>query len=625
MILFVVNITDHQARTYLYQSTMDSYQFALQCIVSQTILDCESFTEQAIKTVLVDELGQQNFLDALNDFKSFEGLNHKFIVNFTGAWLKYALKGVIDKDKIKDSIKASKLKRDILAGEFDKKELGGGSPPQLLSDELYAKINWSATDIDLDTSDDYSSQRKYMIMTCKKTYDDNSTRKVQMILMRPKDFIEVITSSKCVTEYRRYFIALAEIRRAYQETYTPWLISYKDSMIRQKDDNIDELKADIKTLLIDNQQLKADMNKVLVRSDHIIVQNDNQSIELKHLHIKTDNQSIELKQLHIKIDTMFEYLLSFARMTIPTWIGSSVIKKQYDTLMNGKTESYALQHLKVLFMVGFYNPLEEHTTETKVVDGETITFIGKAVMRAYTCCTNFADVRKRIKELYYKYTSGDTPMYMCKPLVITLISCEVNLERIISENANIFPEYSTVGWESKYKRYNITITKDSYADANTIFENICTKATTERFQGYQMRINEFNQSTDTKVDHRIVEYIDDVDAQFYASTKPFCQQYIDSYTVPRYNGKQLLEYMYERPSAKGTKRSEFNNRSLTTPQYTLRKVKDLLIDGAKVDHIKSMTDQGILSKTDLPALKALAKFENIDVSELEPPSDYESE
>ena len=141
MILFVVNITDHQARTYLYQSTMDSYQFALQCIVSQTILDCESFTEQAIKTVLVDELGQQNFLDALNDFKSFEGLNHKFIVNFTGAWLKYALKGVIDKDKIKDSIKASKLKRDILAGEFDKKELGGGAPPQLLSDELYAKIN----------------------------------------------------------------------------------------------------------------------------------------------------------------------------------------------------------------------------------------------------------------------------------------------------------------------------------------------------------------------------------------------------------------------------------------------------------------------------------------------------
>ena len=611
---------------------MDSYQFALQCIASQTILDCDTFTERAIKTVLADNLKKQNFIDTLNDFKSFEGLNHKFIVNLTGAWLKYALGGVTDKDKIKDGIKASKIIDRVLGKQFQEKEMGGGASPHLLSDDLYAKINWNATDLDLDTSDDYSSQRKYMIMKCKKKRSNNSTYEVQMILMRPKDFIEVITKSKCTPEYRTYFITLAEIRRAYQETYMPWLISYKDSMIQQKDDKIDlllidnqQLKADMNTILIDNQQLKADMNKVLVRSDHIIVQNDNQSIELKHLHIKTDNQSIELKQLHIKIDTMFEYLLSFARMTIPTWIGSSVIKKQYDTLMNGKTESYALQHLKVLFMVGFYNPLEEHTTETKVVDGETITFIGKAVMRAYTCCTNFADVRKRIKELYYKYTSGDTPMYMCKPLVITLISCEVNLERIISENANIFPEYSTVGWESKYKRYNITITKDSYADANTIFENICAKATTERFQGYQMRINEFNQSTDTKVDHRIVEYIDDVDTQFYASTKPFCQQYIDSYTVPRYNGKQLLEYRYERPSAKGTKRSEFNNRSLTTPQYTLRKVKDLLIDGTKIDHIKSMTDQGILSKTDLPSLKALAKFENIDVSELEPPSDYESE
>jgi hypothetical protein len=455
---------------------------------------------------------------------------------------------------------------------------------------LYLKTNWNATDLDIDTSDDHSPQRKYMITTYKKMYADNSTRKVQMILLRPKDFLDVITTSKCVTEYRRYFIAIAEIRRSYQETYLPWVIEYYKRSKLTLEQKVEEL---------------------LANSRHIIVQND--------------NQSIEIKQLHVKLDTMFEYLLSFARMTIPTWIGSSVIKKQYDTLIQGKSESYALQHLKVLFMVGFYNPLEEHTTETKVVDGETITFIGKATMRVYSCCTNFADVRKRIKELYYKYTNGDTPMYMCKPLVITLISCEINLERIILENSNIFPEYSTVSWESKYKRYNITIAKQSFTDATNIFENICAKATTERFQGYQMRINEFNQSTDTKVDRRIVDYIDNVDAQFYASTKPFCQRYIDSYTIPRREGKQLIEYMYERPSAQGTKRSEYKNRSLTTPQYTLRKVQDLLIDSTKVDHIKSMTDHGILSKTDLPALKALAKFENIDVSELEPPSDYESE
>ena len=145
---------------------MDSYQFAQQCIASQTILDCDTFTERAIKTVLADNLKKQNFIDTLNDFKSFEGLNHKFIVNFTGAWLKYALKGEPDKDKTK----ASWIIKYVLGKQFDKKERGEGALPPLLSDELYAKINWNATDLDFDTTDDYSSQRKYMIMKCNQQY-----------------------------------------------------------------------------------------------------------------------------------------------------------------------------------------------------------------------------------------------------------------------------------------------------------------------------------------------------------------------------------------------------------------------------------------------------------------------
>jgi hypothetical protein len=115
--------------------------------------------------------------------------------------------------------------------------------------------------------------------------------------------------------YRKYYLLL----EVAFKLYTDYERAYSKCILAIKDNKIDRL-------LIDNQQLKADMNKVLANSRHIIVQND--------------NQSIEIKQLHVKLDTMFEYLLSFARMTIPTWIGSSVIKKQYDTLIQGKSEIY---------------------------------------------------------------------------------------------------------------------------------------------------------------------------------------------------------------------------------------------------------------------------------------------
>jgi hypothetical protein len=574
---------------------MDSYEFAQQLIASQTILDFETFTEKAIKAILANDLKQQNFLDVLNDFKSFEGLNHKFIVNFTGAWLKCALNGQYDKYKLN----AGKIIRAVLGTDFQEKErVGHGSNP-LLSNDLYAKINWNATNLPIDTTDDYSSQRKYMIMKCqKKQHSNNSMHDVQMILLRPKDFLEVITRSTCVTEYRRYFITLAEIRRSYQETYLPWLISYKDSLIQRKDDKIDELKADIKTLLADNQ-------KILARTDYIIGQNE---------------------QLHIKFDAMFEYLLSFAKMTIPTWVGSLVMYQQYQNFAESKGSGYAMGHMKVLFMVGFYTPLDEYTTETKRVSGRIITFTGKARMIIYCCCTNINNVDKRISELYARHTNGkDEPMFMLRPLAITLISCEINLERITLENSDMFPEQSLSKWKPKYKRFDLTINKSSYPKVNTIFETICEKATTQRFQGYQKRIQQFNQSNDVKVDTRIIKYIDNVDTDFYSSAKPFCQMYLDSYTMPTYKDDQLYEYESCKPSLDGTTRPDFKDRSLSQHKYSLSILNRMLKKSADIDYVQLMAEQGILCKNDLPSLKAMAKFEKIDVSYLKPPTEYDSE
>lgn len=108
---------------------MDAYDFTINLIESNTILDYETYTENAIKTILANDLTQHKFIDMLNDFKSFEGNNHKFCINFTGSWLKYALDGVHNKDKIK----THKLIRDVLGEEFTEKEMGGGHhPPSII-------------------------------------------------------------------------------------------------------------------------------------------------------------------------------------------------------------------------------------------------------------------------------------------------------------------------------------------------------------------------------------------------------------------------------------------------------------------------------------------------------------
>jgi hypothetical protein len=311
-------------------------------------------------------------------------------------------------------------------------------------------------------------------------------------------------------------------------------------------------------------------------------------------------------------------------MTIPTWIGSSVLKKQYDTLATNKTTSYALKHLKVMFMIAFFEPIDD-TTQTVEIDGVTYTYVARTRMRIYFCCTNFADVRDRIKDLYKKYTDGPNPMYMCQPLVITLISCEINMERIILENTKIFPIESSAKWNSKHKCFDLLVPACDYFDVDTTFKIIYEKASTERFQGYQMRINEFTQSDNTKIDQKIIKYIDEADHEFYSSTKPFCQQYIDCYTKPVYNNDELVEYKFDTPGGKGIKRIDMNNKSMTNYTYSLTKIKCLLLNSSKVDHIQAMATQGILSKDDLPGLKAMAKFEQIDVSELHEPSESDSD
>ena len=241
---------------------MDAYDFTINLIESNTILDYETYTENAIKAILANDLTQNKFIDMLKDFKSFEGNNHKFCINFTGSWLKYALDGVYNKNQMNNAL----LIRNILGDNFIEKERVCGSAYPQLSIENYKKINWKEYLGD-NIIEDRSPQRKYMIVKCKKLQtSNNSWQSINMIIVRPKDLLDIMTTSKCVTEYRKYFITLAEIRRSYQETYLSWVIEqYKHAKLTL------EQKVDKQLVQLDKQN--ENINYLRKQNDFIIHQN----------------------------------------------------------------------------------------------------------------------------------------------------------------------------------------------------------------------------------------------------------------------------------------------------------------------------------------------------------------
>jgi hypothetical protein len=404
--------------------------------------------------------------------------------------------------------------------------------------------------------------------------------------------------------YVDYYLLLEKVFKLY----TDYERQYAKCLLTLKDDKIDSL-----TAKVDAQSLE--IQEMLANSRHIISQNNNLSNQVTDLHA-------EVIEVNNKLTALFDFMLSFARVTIPTWIGSSIIKQQYDTLSVNKGQDYALKHLKIMFLVGFHirspHPVNQYT---KVIDGRTIQFKGRGHMIIYAGCTNFADIGPRLKLLYKRH--GST-MCMFKTQAITLISCEINSERIILENADeIFPDQSIVEWDGKYKSFNLIVDTAHYTKAEIIFKNICDNADNLRFQDYQQRIDQFGQTTDVKLDPKIIDYIDETDHKFFSSTRPFCQQFINSYLRRFTENGETIGYFYNVPSRKCQVRNDLNKMNLTTNAYALRKLELTIDEHSSVDHIDYMTTNGILSKEDLPALRAIAKYENIDTSKLE--EEYQDE
>lgn len=437
------------------------------------------------------------------------------------------------------------------------------------------------------------------------------------------------------TIYCDYYLLLEKVFKLftdYERQYSVRLLQCKDDKIDQqsrqlqlllnKSDQIIGLNGDLSNQVTalsgQNNELTNQVSTLSTSVDSLTTEVDSLTTEVGSLTTEVSLLIEEVARLNLKIDALFDTVLSFAQMIIPTWIGASIIKQQYEKLLEHKTSHFATTHLKVMFMVGFWR---------RVADPETLTstsgvkFTNYGNLRIYACCTNFADVGARIKLLYNRHTDSKTHpvMFMLKPMAVTLISCEINSERIILENADhIFPESSIVRWDSRYKSFELDIDTDDRDEVALMFQNICTNATTLRFQDYQQRVEMFNRTSDVTLSPSIINYLSDQDDKFFDATRQHCQAFVSSYTRRQLdqNTKELVEYYYSPLSRSTEKRSDFGDVRMTKSTYALNRIKVILDEHSKVDHIAHMTERGLITKEDMPALKAIAKYENIDVSPL---------
>jgi hypothetical protein len=78
---------------------MNSYQFAKHMIDENITISYEDFMNKAIGKLFNNNIGNSKFIEAFNDFSSFEGFDNQYCINFTAAWQKYALDGRYDRMK----------------------------------------------------------------------------------------------------------------------------------------------------------------------------------------------------------------------------------------------------------------------------------------------------------------------------------------------------------------------------------------------------------------------------------------------------------------------------------------------------------------------------------------------
>jgi len=412
---------------------------------------------------------------------------------------------------------------------------------------------------------------------------NNGNKRTQsMEYISYEDLVRCISRSKNASSLRDYAMHLMAVFKIYSEE----LIIAKDNAIDEKNDKIDNLnekvdglKSDIRTLLTVNKDQTAKINQQDVKIDRLLQYGENTKMQLDHTTIQLDTTITKLDIVDRRLAHLSGFTTEFARMTLPMWVGSSVLKTQLAHLLTRYNLNNALQHLKIAFAIGI------------VDDNE---------LKIYFCCTNFADVGARINKIYNRHIAAQ----MLQPRSISLVSCEINTEIAMIRSIDL-PNITA----RDNKTFTINIGEES---VDTVYNGIIAELRRKRLQPYQMRRDTIVQSGTFNLSEKVLTNITNVDNRFFESALPFSQSFLDCYVDQRATGS----YGYTAPSRRTVVRADLENMRLTDRIYPLWKIRELLENDQNVhlDDDDMFGDDG-LNDDNIHDLETIARSENIPIPE----------
>lgn len=388
--------------------------------------------------------------------------------------------------------------------------------------------------------------------------NDGNKRTQSMQYISVKDLIKCISRSENASTLRDYamnVIAALEI--------------YNDELSNAKDNAMDKYEDKIDTLIRENREQHKEMEE----------RDKKHSEEIQELlgYAKTTNNKLDEAITKIdKIQKTLDSLSNIVKMTLPMWIGSSVLKTMLDKLKSDyKDDPKVIKCMKIAFVCGFYN---------------------KNTLKIYFCCTNFRDVSKRIGELFKRHNArGD--MLMMMPRAINLASCDINIELSTIRSKEF--ENINISMNNKSKSFDIELSDDMNAeDTYELFINQLVGSHLQIYQAHRDRvITEKKLNTNTAV----MKYITSSDTYFFDKARPLCQAYLEEFINLH---KDIYEY--KAASRKQTRYSDFNNMQLTQPEYKLMFIDDIINKDTGIETFEKMAENKEFTEEDIPVMEVIA-------------------
>jgi len=447
-------------------------------------------------------------------------------------------------------------------------------PPKAI-EQLTATIVHQATAIDdwcadkIATGDEpFELLELFPIM--KDDHNDGNNRRSDMLYITVDQLVECLSMGRNATAVKSLAMNYLAVIRYYSMEAN-----------RVKDDHLASLTAENNTLHQDMLELKESNREVLEINRQLKVDMQEVLNHGRQANVKLDQANVKLDRMELSLDG----LVNTVKTTLPMWIASSVTKTILDSFRARYTSDVAaLQHLKVVFVCGFY--LENQ-------------------MKVYFCNTNFADVPTRLRKLSNKHAAD---MYMLRPSAITLASCDINME-LVRFRSTLF-DGITSHVVDKTKSFDIIIHEG--ADVEIVYASIIKQLRSKQLHVYQSRRNEMmdtineNGDASKRFSKNVIDHITTADTQFFDNTRPICQDYLNCHIV---HDDEYDEFRYIRASQKTAPRSEFNNQRMSDRVFALMKINRLIDYDDELDTLNTMVQNGDITEEDRPILDAIARMQ----------------